>query len=120
MLPDDEKDVAVPTQRSLESLGYTVMVCFQPSDALALFEKSPDAIDLLITDYAMPKMTGLEVASRLHTIRPDLPVILFSGYGENLSREIIEEAGIRGFLVKPVLRKTLAKIIAGILIPENP
>lgn len=117
---DDEKDVAVATQRSLESLGYTVIACFQPSDALAFFEKSPDAIDLLITDYAMPKMTGLEVASRIHTTRPDLPIILFTGYGENLSREIIEEAGIRGFLVKPVLRKTLAKIISGILMPENP
>lgn len=114
---DDEKDVAVATQRSLESLGYTVMVCFHPRKALALFEQSQNAIDLLITDYAMPKMTGLEVAAWIHSIRPELPIILCTGYGENLSKETIEEAGIRGFLVKPVLRRTLGKTINALLNP---
>ncbi|MBU1172309.1 MAG: response regulator [Proteobacteria bacterium] len=114
---DDEQAVAFSTQRSLESMGYTVTACLQPSKALALIEKAPEAIDLVITDYAMPKMTGLEVASRIKAISPNLPIILCTGYGENLSRENFEGTGIREFLVKPILRKTLGKAIAGILNP---
>ncbi|MFH1152699.1 MAG: ATP-binding protein [Pseudomonadota bacterium] len=114
---DDEEAVAATTRRSLESLGYTVTACLQAGQALALFSKAPDAIDLVITDFAMPRMTGLDVAAQMHDIRPDLPIILCTGYGENLSREVIDAVGIRMFLVKPVLRTTLGKAVAAIFTP---
>jgi CheY-like chemotaxis protein len=72
-------------------------------------------MDLVVTDYAMPKMTGIEVASRIHVIRPDIPIILCTGYGESLTREIMEKAGVREFLVKPIPRKTLGKTVAAVL-----
>ena len=115
LLLDDEEAVVMATQRSLESLGYTVTACLQPKRALSLFEKAPDIMDLVVTDYAMPKMTGIEVASRIHVIRPDIPIILCTGYGESLTREIMEKAGVREFLVKPIPRKTLGKTVAAVL-----
>lgn len=119
LILDDEEAIAYSTQRSLESMGYTVTACLQPGKALALIEKAPDAVDLVITDYAMPKMTGIDVATQIKAIRPNLPIILCTGYGENLSNEIIKSAGIREFLVKPILRNSLGKIVAGILNPDQ-
>lgn len=99
---DDEQMVADYLRSSLERLGYRVAVCSDGVSALAVFERDPGAFDLVITDQTMPGKTGFEVARTMLALRPDLPVILCSGFSSALSSERVAAAGIRKFMMKPV------------------
>lgn len=99
---DDEQMVADYLRSSLERLGYRVAVCSDGTSALAVFERDPDAFDLVITDQTMPGKTGFEVARTMLAIRPNLPVILCSGFSSALSSERVAAAGISKFMMKPV------------------
>lgn len=99
---DDEQMVADYLRGSLERLGYRVAVCSDGVSALAVFERDPGAFDLVITDQTMPGKTGFEVARTMLALRPDLPVILCSGFSSALSPERVAAAGIRKFMMKPV------------------
>jgi PAS domain S-box-containing protein len=99
---DDEQMVADYLRSSLERLGYRVAVCSDGVSALAVFERDPGAFDLVITDQTMPGKTGFEVARTMLALRPDLPVILCSGFSSALSPERVAAAGIRKFMMKPV------------------
>jgi len=98
---DDEEELVTMRKRMLEFLGYTVYPSTSPQGALALVQQGTVAIDLLITDLTMPKMTGLELAREVHKSIPQLPVVLCSGYSEPVSAEEAERAGIQRFLSKP-------------------
>jgi two-component system cell cycle sensor histidine kinase/response regulator CckA len=112
---DDEKILAEMGQTMLERLGYTVTVQSGSVQALANFQANPGAFDLVITDQTMPEMTGLEMARYMLDIRPDLPVILCTGYSNQISEEKIEFYKIRGFAMKPLVRKDIAVLIRRIL-----
>jgi len=99
----------------LEQLGYRITVCNDGSSALALFEADPGRFDLVITDQTMPGQTGFEVARTLLALRPELPIILCSGYSSALSPERVTEAGIREFMMKPVSLHDLAPVIRAVL-----
>jgi len=112
---DDEKNLTDIATRGLQSLGYTVVACNSAREALEAFERSPDTFDLVITDQTMPHMTGYDLTKRLLARRPDLPVILSSGYSETMTTEKAKAAGIKKFVFKPVSKQELAQTIREVL-----
>ncbi len=109
---DDEEPLTRLGQRVLENLGYQVWPLTSPVDAWAMFLKDPSFCDLVITDMAMPKMSGADLAQRILSVRPDLPILLCSGFSETLDAQKAFDLGIREFLVKPVAKTDLAAAVA--------
>ncbi len=95
----------------LERLGYKVTSRIRSLEALELFRKNPDQFDLVITDMTMPEMTGDKLARELMKIRPDIPIILCTGYSKRISEEKAKEMGIRAFLMKPIVMRDLAETV---------
>ena len=110
-LVDDKEDVARAGRRLLEPLGYRVATFTDPMIALRMFREDPYAVDLVITDQAMPKMTGVDLAETMLRIRSDLPVLLISGYAIQQDKLRASAKGIRAFLSKPLERGTLARTV---------
>ncbi len=110
LLVDDEEAIVELGQGVLQSLGYTVVTKRSGKEALKTFRKDR-AFDLVITDQTMPQMTGVTLAVELLKLKPDLPVILCTGYSETVSRESVQKAGIREFLMKPLSRRQLASAV---------
>jgi PAS domain S-box-containing protein len=108
---DDESALVLLGEHTLKRLGYQVTGETSVLKALKRFEQQPDQFDMVVTDQTMPGMTGLEFASRLHAIRPTLPVILVSGYVAALATEQIKAAGVCDILNKPYSNETLAEVI---------
>ncbi len=108
---DEEQRQSVP--RTIERLGYTVTVAENAGRAIQLIIDADPVFDLVITDYDMPKTTGLELARRLSSMRPDLPVILVSGRNVEFSRQ--ESVNIKKFIVKPYNKTILSKGIQEVL-----
>ena len=104
---DDEKPLALLGQSLLESLGYVVMAGTQVQEMLARVKADPAGFDLIVTDLAMPEMTGTEFAAQILKIRPDLPIILATGYTASLTFERAQALGIRELLIKPLTRESL-------------
>ena len=99
----------------LASLGYEVAVRFSSHDALAAFRAQPERFDLVITDMTMPNMTGAVLTRELLKIRPDLPVILTTGFSERINAEEAKQLGIREFLMKPVSLMDLAQAVQRVM-----
>ncbi|HLO27211.1 MAG TPA: ATP-binding protein, partial [Geobacteraceae bacterium] len=119
LLVDDEKDVAFAGGKMLERLGYDVTVQLDGREALDLFRAGPERFDLVITDQAMPGMSGTELAREMTGIRADIPVILCTGFGHDpdgaFSPENREAAGIRELALKPLDRAELAGTVRRVL-----
>jgi PAS domain S-box-containing protein len=115
LLVDDEDMLIEMTSMYLQRHGYGVVEKKSSLDALEAFRLQPGAFDIVVTDQTMPDMTGSELAVELLKIRPDLPIILFSGFSKKMSREEIEKLGIREFLYKPFDGRTLAQAIRRVL-----
>ena len=112
---DDEEILAEMGKDLLERLGYRVTVRQNSIEALAIFQREPDTFDLIITDQTMAGMTGFDLARRMLQIRPDLPVILCTGYSSQISKEKAITYGIKGFAMKPLARKDIAALIRKVL-----
>ncbi len=112
---DDEKDVIDINIFLLEKLGYKVTGTDKALAGLELFKKEPSRFDLVITDYMMPDMTGIELSEEIKKIRKDILIILCSGYSENLNMEKVKIAGIKKFLQKPLNIYTLSTSIQEVL-----
>ncbi len=108
---DDEQVLAEIGKQMLERLGYKVTSRIRSLEALELFRKNPDQFDLVITDMTMPEMTGDKLARELMKIRPDIPIILCTGYSKRISEEKAKEMGIRAFLMKPIVMRDLAETV---------
>jgi len=108
LVVDDNPDITEMMETMLSSLGYNVSSTNFAHAALKLFEIDPSHFDLLITDHTMPATTGIELAKQFRKVRPDFPVILFSGNKNAVSEEQLAEAGIKTFLTKPIDIKDLA------------
>jgi PAS domain S-box-containing protein len=115
LLVDDEQLLAEMGQAMLERLGYEVTVRTSSTDALTLFQQHPDRFDAVITDQTMPGMTGLELAQRLLRLRPDLPIILCTGYSSLVSEDQVRSCGIKGFVMKPFTMKEAAALLRTVL-----
>ncbi len=115
LVVDDEAVLLKMLNRMLSSLGYAV-TCKQSSrEALQTFLDAPDAVDLVITDMTMPEMTGIQLSRELLDVRPDLPIILCTGFSALISEESAEAAGIKKLVMKPVVRRDMAAAIRGVL-----
>jgi PAS domain S-box-containing protein len=113
---DDEKPLGTMVNRMLSKLGYRVTVSDHPAKALALFRDQPKAFDLVITDLTMPEMSGLGLARHLLEIRPEQPLVLCTGYSEQITLKQCRELGFRGLLHKPVSRQELTATVRNALI----
>ena len=107
---DDERTLADIGQRVLKQLGYDVLVKTNSIDALEAFGSRPDHVDLVITDYTMPNMTGTELAREILQIRADVPIILCTGFSDKISEDKAKDMGITEFIMKPYGLRTLAEV----------
>ena len=112
---DDEPMLVDIARRMLESIGFTVTTRTSPIEALELFRFRPQDFDVVVTDLTMPQMTGDKLAKAILDIRPDLPIILCTGFSESLNEKKAAKDGIRLLLHKPILRKDLAQGINKVL-----
>ena len=120
MCIDDEADILYYTRKMLEALGYTVSTFTSSPDALDAFKRNPEDFDLIITDMAMPNLTGIDLSRQLLECRPGLPIILYTGYNETIDKEKAMKYGISSFLCKPVARGELLKTIRQVLDHRQP
>ncbi|MCX5864147.1 MAG: PAS domain S-box protein [Deltaproteobacteria bacterium] len=111
LLVDDEEMLIRLGKSILKKLGHTVTAFSNSQDALDCFRQDPQAFDLLLTDQMMPGLTGLELAQQCLALRPDLPVILATGYSEAISKEQAQAQGVSAILWKPVTINTMAETI---------
>jgi PAS domain S-box-containing protein len=115
LMVDDEKSILDSTKKILEMLGYVVDIRISCLEALELFKAMPDKFDLVITDMTMPQMTGDMLAQELIKIRPDIPVILCTGFSEKIAKGKAEIMGIKAFLMKPLLKEEMSRTIRMVL-----
>jgi len=109
LLVDDEKPVIAIEKQLLSRLGYQVTSCTGSNEALEMFTADPDRFDMVITDIAMPKMSGDKLANEMLTIRPDIPILLCTGFSETMTDEKMAAAGVKGLLMKPFVITDLDK-----------
>jgi len=101
LLVDDEESILVSISRVLKILGYEVVAKRDGSEALEEFAKSPEAYGLVMTDMTMPRMSGMELASRLARVRRDVPIILCTGFSDTIDKKKAKEMGVCELLMKP-------------------
>jgi CheY-like chemotaxis protein len=112
---DDEGIQVRAMNKLLEHLGYRVVGLADAAEALELFRRQPGAFDLAIMDQTMPRLSGGELAREILRIRPDLPVILCTGFSESINEEEALAMGIRAFVMKPFSVKEIAETIRRLL-----
>lgn len=115
LLVDDEEPIARLEKQILERLGYAVTTYHSSTDAYNAFKSKPDAFDLVISDMTMPNMMGDQLAKKISSIRANIPVIICTGFSERIDKEKAEADGIKGFLMKPVAKSDMARMIRRIL-----
>jgi PAS domain S-box-containing protein len=112
---DDEQFLIDVAKQMLERLGYQVQAESNPLKAIEAFSSRPDHYDLVITDMTMPHLPGDSLARRLQTIRPDIPIILCTGYSERINDEKAAALGIHALMEKPLSIDELSRTIRKIL-----
>jgi CheY-like chemotaxis protein len=115
LLVDDEQALVDLGRSLLERLGYRVTATNSSTEALELFKARPEAFDLVLTDYTMPHLTGLALSQEMLKIRPELPIIISTGFSHQLTEEKAQAIGIRRMVMKPVLGTRLAWLIREVL-----
>ncbi|WP_457551987.1 ATP-binding protein [Desulfobacula sp.] len=119
LLVDDEEAIITMEKKMLDRLGYQVTSRTSSLEALESFRATPDKFDIVITDMAMPNMPGDKFSTELVKIRPDIPILLCTGFSESISEEKAAALGIKAFLLKPVVMKDLARKIRDVLDKTN-
>jgi PAS domain S-box-containing protein len=115
---DDEKPLVNLVRQMLESLDYHVVAASNAATAAAVFSEDPSAFDLVVTDLTMPGMTGFDLAHKIRDIRPDMPIVLMTGYSDQAADvKKLTRAGIRTVLIKPFTFRQLAATVKKALEP---
>jgi len=112
---DDEKSLIDLGRTLLERLGYRVETRASSIDAIEAFRRDPQKYDLIITDMAMPKMSGEELSREMKAVRSDIPIILCSGFGDRMNDRGKDAIGVSAFLMKPVTYADLANTVRMVL-----
>ncbi|MCD4726740.1 MAG: PocR ligand-binding domain-containing protein, partial [Pirellulales bacterium] len=115
LLVDDETAIITMEKQMLERLGYQVVSRTSSLEALEAFRANPDKFDLILTDMTMPNMSGDKLSSEMIKIRPNIPILLCTGFSEKMPEEKAASLGIKGFLMKPIVMKDLSKMIRYVL-----
>ncbi len=108
---DDEEMLTVMGRQLLESLGYEVVTHTSSVAALEAFKADPQRFDVVITDMTMPDMAGDELAEEMIGLRPDIPIIVYTGYSKRIDEQTAESIGIRALLPKPIRKADIARAI---------
>ena len=121
LLVDDEVFLTQVGKRILGRLGFEVLAVNRSPEALKIFREDPYRFSLVVTDQTMPDMTGLEMVRAMLALRPELPVIMCTGFSETVSEETAKKAGVREFLLKPLDMQALSDAVRRIQAsdPEN-
>ena len=112
---DDEEALVHLGQKNLESLGYEVTTETSGVDALELFRSDPQAFDLIFTDQTMPILTGIQLSEKILNVRPDIPIILCTGFSATTSVKTAKSIGIKEFIMKPLTKRDVALTIRKVL-----
>ncbi len=112
MVVDDEPVIVNLTERILTRLGHNATGFPSATAALEAFKNDPNGIDLLLTDLDMPDKNGMEMAREMKRLRPDLPIILCTGYDTTVAAADLEQTGIKDILLKPLTSHDLARAVA--------
>ncbi len=115
LLVDDEKMIAELEGQMFARLGYQVTTRLSSVDALEAFRANPQGYDLVITDMAMPNMTGEQLAKELIAIQPDIPIIICTGFSERLGRGKAKANGIKEILMKPITLMEMSRTVRRVL-----
>lgn len=111
LVVEDEEALLQVTMRVLEKLGYSVVGANNPLNALEAFQEKPGTFSLVITDLTMPGMSGFELASALHKLRPELPIIVMTGHSGTITPDDAQAVGIRELLFKPLTIQCAAEAV---------
>ena len=111
MFIDDEPELVALGRDMLEHLGYQVVTKNNGMDALKEFREKPNHFDVVVTDMTMPKMTGERLSQEIISIRSDIPIILCTGFSEQITEQKAKAIGIKAFLMKPLTLNRLAKTV---------
>jgi signal transduction histidine kinase/ActR/RegA family two-component response regulator len=115
LLVDDEKPIVGWLRALLKRCGYTVEGFVQPVEAMEAFEADPQRFDIVLTDLTMPGLTGADLARKIKSIRPEVPIILMSGYDDVAAPDRLFEAGVDEVLRKPLMAETLTTALHRVL-----
>jgi len=119
LVVDDEAAIVKLTTLMLERLGYKVSSRTDSVEALELFKAAPDDYDLVLSDMTMPNLSGDRLTIELLNTRPDIPVILCTGYSKKMSEEAAADIGIKAFAFKPIVKADLARTVRRVLDESN-
>jgi CheY-like chemotaxis protein len=120
LVVDDEESVGEFMRELLDTWGVEATCVSFPDAALDLFRAAPERFDVVITDQSMPRMTGLELSRRLRELRPDLPVILYTGHGDGLPDDEVSAARLCALVRKPVDPAVLVQALERCLATRRP
>jgi len=115
LLVDDEEQVLEFERKLLERLGYNVKARTSSIEALEAFRAEPDGVDLIIADQTMPNLTGANLAKEILRVRPDMPIILCTGFSEIVPEEHAKAIGIREYVRKPIVARDVADAVRRVL-----
>ena len=115
LIVDDDDIVGRLEQQMLDRLGYRTTVRASSIEALEAFKAAPRSFDLVITDMSMPRLTGDRLAREMLAVRPDIPVVICTGFSERINHKKAKSMGLAGFLMKPVIGSELARIVRQVL-----
>ena len=115
LVVDDEEPIIRLEAMVLKRAGYEVTTRTSSIEALAAFRANPERFDLVLTDMTMPNLTGDQLAVEMLSIKPDIPIIICTGFSEALNEEKATSIGVRGILMKPVVKSELRKMIRNVL-----
>jgi CheY-like chemotaxis protein len=115
LLVDDEEAVLRMEERMLERLGYQVTTRTSSIESLETFKANSEYFDLVVSDMAMPNMNGIQLAQKIKKIKADIPIIISTGFSEQLTDEKCQALGIQGYVMKPVIIRELAETIRNVL-----
>lgn len=123
LLVDDDEQMIYGTEKMLHRMGYGVVAHTGSLAALKAVRTEPDRFDLVMTDHMMPYLNGVELAGEIRALRPEMPIVLYSGFQDaagELEPSTLEEHGIRAFMKKPFNRDELGKTLGRVLNPDSP
>ncbi|MEE8383230.1 MAG: response regulator [Thermodesulfobacteriota bacterium] len=115
LIVDDEEALVNVVENVLCDFGYRVVGKTDSVEAMQLFRQIPEQFDLVIADCTMPRISGMELAEEMMTIRPDIPIILYTGFNESVNRETAVAMGIRDLLMKPISVSELTGMVDKLL-----
>jgi PAS domain S-box-containing protein len=119
LVVDDEPSLVEIGRRRLNALGYRATAAWGAEEALSLFRTTPETFDLVLTDYSMPHVNGLELARELSRLRPSTPIVMITGFVDEFGARELAEAGVRAILKKPLTAREMALVLRQVLDAES-